>query len=250
MTRKLENKVAVVTGGSTGIGLGIAQELAEHGARVFVTGRRQVELDTAVRAIGHGATGVRSDISDMADLDRLYDTVQQHASQIDILVANAGGGTFEALGAISEEAFDRTFAINVKGTLFTVQKALPLMLDGASIILTSSTATTRALPSFSVYGASKAAIRNFARHWILDLKERRIRVNAISPGPVRTPGLQGLTSSEAEWQAFEADLTAQIPLGRVGDPREIGKVAVFLASEDASFVNGVELFVDGGMAQI
>jgi NAD(P)-dependent dehydrogenase (short-subunit alcohol dehydrogenase family) len=250
MTRKLENKVAVVTGGSTGIGLGIAQELAEHGARVFVTGRRQVELDTAVRAIGHGAIGVRSDISDMADLDRLFDTVQQHASQIDILVANAGGGTFEALGAISEEAFDRTFAINVKGTLFTVQKALPLMLDGASIILTSSTATTRALPSFSVYGASKAAIRNFARHWILDLKERRIRVNAISPGPVRTPGLQGLTSSEAEWQAFEADLTAQIPLGRVGDPREIGKVAVFLASEDASFVNGVELFVDGGMAQI
>jgi len=250
MTRKLENKVAVVTGGSTGIGLGIAQELAEHGARVFVTGRRQVELDTAVRAIGHGATGVRSDISDMADLDRLYDSVQQHASQIDILVANAGGGTFEALGAISEEAFDRTFAINVKGTLFTVQKALPLMPDGASIILTSSTATTRALPSFSVYGASKAAIRNFARHWILDLKERRIRVNAISPGPVRTPGLQGLTSSEAEWQAFEADLTAQIPLGRVGDPREIGKVAVFLASEDASFVNGVELFVDGGMAQI
>jgi NAD(P)-dependent dehydrogenase (short-subunit alcohol dehydrogenase family) len=250
MTRKLENKVAVVTGGSTGIGLGIAQELAEHGARVFVTGRRQVELDTAVRAIGHGAIGVRSDISDMADLDWLFDTVQQHASQIDILVANAGGGTFEALGAISEEAFDRTFAINVKGTLFTVQKALPLMLDGASIILTSSTATTRALPSFSVYGASKAAIRNFARHWILDLKERRIRVNAISPGPVRTPGLQGLTSSEAEWQAFEADLTAQIPLGRVGDPREIGKVAVFLASEDASFVNGVELFVDGGMAQI
>jgi NAD(P)-dependent dehydrogenase (short-subunit alcohol dehydrogenase family) len=250
MTRKLENKVAVVTGGSTGIGLGIAQELAEHGARVFVTGRRQVELDTAVRAIGHGAIGVRSDISDMADLDRLFDTVQQHASQIDILVANAGGGTFEALGAISEEAFDRTFAINVKGTLFTVQKALPLMPDGASIILTSSTATTRALPSFSVYGASKAAIRNFARHWILDLKERRIRVNAISPGPVRTPGLQGLTSSEAEWQAFEADLTAQIPLGRVGDPREIGKVAVFLASEDASFVNGVELFVDGGMAQI
>ena len=250
MRRKLENKVAVVTGGSTGIGLGIAQELAEHGARVFVTGRRQVELDTAVRAIGHGAIGVRSDISDMADLDRLYDTVQQHASQIDILVANAGGGTFEALGAISEEAFDRTFAINVKGTLFTVQKALPLMPDGASIILTSSTATTRALPSFSVYGASKAAIRNFARHWILDLKERRIRVNAISPGPVRTPGLQGLTSSEAEWQAFEADLTAQIPLGRVGEPREIGKVAVFLASEDASFVNGVELFVDGGMAQI
>ena len=160
MRRKLENKVAVVTGGSTGIGLGIAQELAEQGARVFVTGRRQVELDAAVRAIGHGAIGVRSDISSMADLDRLYDTVQQHASQIDILVANAGGGTFEALGAISEESFDRTFAINVKGTLFTVQKALPLMPDGASIILTSSTATTRALPSFSVYAASKAAIRN------------------------------------------------------------------------------------------
>jgi len=193
---------------------------------------------------------VRSDVSRLADLDHLYDVVQQHASQIDILVANAGGGSFQPLGAITEEEFDKTFAINVKGTLFTVQKALPLLRDGGSVILTSSTSTTRALPAFSVYGATKAAIRNFARHWILDLKDRHIRVNAISPGPTKTPGLQGLTSNDAEWQQLESQLAAQVPLGRVADPREIGKAVVFLASDDASFVNGTELFVDGGMAQI
>lgn len=250
MTLKLENQVAVVTGGTTGIGLGIAQELAEQGATVFVTGRRQAELDAAVKAIGPRAIGVKADVSQLGELDHLYDVVQRHASQLDILVANAGGGSFQPLGAITEAEFDKTFATNVKGTLFTVQKALPLLRDGASIILTSSTSTTRALPAFSVYGATKAAIRNFARHWILDLKDRRIRVNAISPGPTKTPGLQGLTSSAAEWQQLEANLAAQVPLGRVADPREIGKVAAFLASSDASFVNGAELFVDGGMAQI
>lgn len=250
MTLKLENKVAVVTGGTTGIGLGIAQELAAEGATVFVTGRRQAELDAAVKTIGPRAIGVVGDVSQLSSLDHLYDVVQQRASHIDVLVANAGGGSFQPLGAITEEEFDKTFAINVKGTLFTVQKALPLLRDGASVILTSSTSTTRALPAFSVYGATKAAIRNFARHWLLDLKDRKIRVNAISPGPTKTPGLQGLVSSDAEWQALEANLAAQVPLGRVADPREVGRAAVFLASDDSSFVNGVELFVDGGMAQI
>lgn len=250
MSRKLEGKVAVVTGGTTGIGLGIAQELAAEGAKVFITGRRQEELDAAVQAIGKSAVGVRGDVSQLADLDRLYDVVQQHTSQIDIVVANAGGGSFQPLGAITEEEFDKTFDINVKGTLFTVQKALPLLRDGASVILTSSTSTTRALPAFSVYAATKAAIRNFARHWILDLKDRRIRVNALSPGPTKTPGLQGLTSNEDQWRQFEQQLTLQVPAGRIADPREIGRAAVFLASSDASFVNGVELFVDGGMAQI
>jgi NAD(P)-dependent dehydrogenase (short-subunit alcohol dehydrogenase family) len=250
MSRKLEAKVAVITGGTTGIGLGIAQELAAEGATVFITGRRQEELDAAVKVIGPAATGVRSDISKLSDLDHLYDVVQQHVSHIDILVANAGGGSFQPLGAITEEEFDKTFAINVKGTLFTVQKALPLIRDGGSIILTSSTSTTRALPAFSVYGATKAAIRNFARHWILDLKDRHIRVNAISPGPTKTPGLQGLTSTAEEWRQLETQLAGQVPSGRIADPREIGRAAVFLASSDASFVNGVELFVDGGMAQI
>lgn len=250
MTQKLANKVAVVTGATTGIGLGIAQELAADGATVFITGRRQEELDAAVKTIGGKTVGIRSDISKLEDLDRLYDEVQQRVSHIDILVANAGGGSFQPLGAITEEAYDQTFDINVKGTLFTVQKALPLLRDGGSIILTSSTSTTRALPAFSVYGATKAAIRNFARHWILDLKDRRIRVNAISPGPTLTPGLTGLTTTKAEWDGLEAHLASQVPLGRIADPREIGRAAVFLASDDASFVNGVELFVDGGMAQI
>jgi NAD(P)-dependent dehydrogenase (short-subunit alcohol dehydrogenase family) len=250
MSRKLENKVAVVTGGSTGIGLGIARQLAAEGAKVFITGRRQAELDAAVKDIGAGAVGVQSDVSKLADLDRLYDAVQQQASHIDILVANAGGGEFAPLGSITEEHFDKTFAINVKGTLFTVQKALPLLRDGASVILTSSTSTTRAIPAFSVYGATKAAIRNFARHWILDLKDRQIRVNAISPGPTVTPGLRGLTNTEEEWKGFQGFISAQVPLGRIADPNEIGRAAVFLASDDASFVNGVELFVDGGMAQI
>jgi len=250
MSKKLEGKVAVVTGGTTGIGLGIARQFALEGATVFVTGRRQSELDAAVTAIGPNAIGVQGDVSNLADIDRLYDAVQQKASHIDILAANAGGGGFAPLGAITEEDFDRTFAINVKGTLFTVQKALPLLRDGGSIILTSSTSTTRAIPAFSVYGATKAAIRNFARHWILDLKDRKIRVNAISPGPTLTPGLQGLTSNDEEWKQFEGYISGQVPLGRIGHPDEIGRAAVFLASDDASFVNGVELFVDGGMAQI
>lgn len=250
MNGRLENKVAVVTGGSTGIGLGIAKRLAKEGATVFITGRRQVELDAAVAAIGPKAVGVRSDVSKLSDIDHLYDVVQSKGKQIDVLVANAGGGDFQALGSITEESFDRTFGINVKGTLFTVQKGLPLLRDGASIVVTTSTSTTRALPAFSVYGATKAALRNFVRHWVLDLKGRNIRVNALSPGPTVTPGLQGLSKNEQEWQQLQSYLSGQVPLGRIADPDEIGKAVVFLASDDSSFVNGVELFVDGGMAQI
>lgn len=250
MTYDLTNKVAVVTGGNSGIGLGIAQELAEQGAKVFVTGRRKEELDAAVTAIGHGAVGIRGDVTSFADLDHLYDVVQQHGAPIDILIANAGGGAFQALGEITEDEFDRTFALNVKATLFTVQKALPLLRDGASIILTGSTSAIKALPAFSVYGATKAAIRNFARHWILDLKDRNIRVNVIAPGATETPGLKGLTSSEEEWKGFYGELAAGVPLGRLADPREIGKVAAFLASDASSYVNGAEIFVDGGLAQI
>lgn len=250
MSRKLENKVAVVTGGTTGIGLAMAREFAAEGATVFITGRRQQQLDAAVATIGANAIGVRGDVSRLEDLDRLYDEIQQHGKPIDILAANAGGGAFQPLGAITEEVFDRTFDINVKGTLFTVQKVLPLLRDGASIILTSSTTASRAAPAFSVYGASKAAIRALARHWVLDVKDRRIRVNAISPGATRTPGLQGLAGDDEEWKGLETHFADSAPLGRLADPREIGRAAVFLASDDASYVNGIELFVDGGTAQI
>ena len=250
MAKKLEGKVAIVTGANSGIGLGIAKRFAAEGAILYITGRRQAELDAAVKAIGGGATGVRVDISNLADLDRLYDTVQQKHSQIDIVVANAGGGEFAPLGSITEAHFDKTFATNVKGTLFTVQKALPLLRDGGSIILTGSTTSVMGTAAFSVYSATKAAIRNFSRSWILDLKDRGIRVNTLSPGPVETPGLNGLAANEAQAKEIKTGLASLIPLGRLGTPDEIGKVAVFLASDDSSFVNGIELFADGGMAQV
>ena len=250
MSRKLEGKVAVVTGGTTGIGLATAKRFADEGAHVFITGRRQAELDAAVKAIGANATGVRGDMSNLADIDHLYDAVQQKKSHIDVLFANAGGGEFAPLGAITEEHFDKTFDTNVKGVLFTVQKALPLLRDGASIILNSSTTGTTGTPALSVYSATKAAVRNFARSWILDLKDRHIRVNAISPGPIDTPGLNGLAKTEQEAQQFKSYLAGLVPLGRIGAPDEVAKAAVFLATDDSSFVNGVELFVDGGMAQV
>jgi NAD(P)-dependent dehydrogenase (short-subunit alcohol dehydrogenase family) len=249
MIQKLEGKVAVVMGGTCGIGFAIAKRFAGEGATVFITGRRQDRLKAAVKAIGDTATGVCADSSRLPDLDRLYDAVRQQVSHIDIVVANAGFGEYAPLAAVSEEHVDETLAVNVKGTLFTVQKALPLLRDGGSIILISSIITTRAIAGFSVYGASKAAIRNFARQWMLDLKDRRIRVNAISPGPVDTPGLDELVAADVR-QQFKQELASRVPLGRLGEPDEIGKVAVFLASDDASFVNGVELFVDGGLAQI
>jgi NAD(P)-dependent dehydrogenase (short-subunit alcohol dehydrogenase family) len=249
MANRLAGKVAVITGGTTGIGLATAQRFATEGAHVFITGRRQAELDAAVQTIGGDATGVQGDMAQLADIDRLYDAVQQRHAQIDILFANAGGGTLAPLGAISEEQFDTTFDVNVKGVLFTVQKALPLLKDGASIILTGSTTGSKGTPAFSVYSATKAAVRNFARNWMLDLKDRHIRVNAVSPGPIDTPGLNGLGADEEQRAAFKAGMAAAIPLGRLGQAEEVARAVLFLASDDSSFINGVELFVDGGMAQ-
>lgn len=251
MTQALESKVAVVTGGTSGIGLAVARRFATEGARVFITGRRHGPLAEAAAAIGPRVTPVQADSSDLADLDRLFARVKDEAGQIDVLVANAGGGSFQPLGAISEEQFDDVFGRNVKGVLFTVQKALPLLVDDASVILIGSTASVVALPAFSVYGASKAAVRTFARHWTMDLKDRRIRVNAISPGPTATPGLVGLAGDDvAAQQAFLAAAASEVPLGRVADPREIANAALFLASDESSFVTGIELFVDGGSAQV
>ena len=251
MARKLEGKIAVVTGGTSGIGLATARQFAEEGAQVFVTGRREAELSSAVAAIGPNATGIRADSASLADLDRLYARVKAEAGRIDVLFANAGGGSFMPLGSITEEQVDDTFSRNVKGVLFTVQKALPLLVDGASVILAGSTAASTGTPGFSVYGASKAAIRAFARNWILDLKERRIRVNVIAPGPTRTPGLVGLAGDDAAAQQGLLDqLASLIPLGRVGEAEELARAALFLASGDSSFVNGTEFFVDGGQAQI
>jgi NAD(P)-dependent dehydrogenase (short-subunit alcohol dehydrogenase family) len=250
MMDRFNNKVVVVTGGTSGIGLATAKAFAAEGAAVFVTGRRQDAIDAAVNAIGGTVAGVRADMSNLADIDRLYDVVQQKHAQIDILFANAGGGDMLPLGAITEEHYQRTFDTNVKGVIFTVQKALPLLKDGASIVLTSSTAGASGTPAFSVYGASKAAVRNFARNWILDLKERRIRVNAVSPGPTETAGLDEVFGGGDQAQGIKDFLAGQIPAGRIGQPEEIAKAVLFLASDDASFVNGVELFVDGGHTQI
>ena len=247
---RLQNKVAVITGANSGIGLATAKLFAAEGARVFMTGRRQKELDTAVAEVGGGAFGVRGDVSDLADLDRLFAIVQAEAGMIDVLFANAGGGEFMPLGAITEDHFDRTFRTNVKGTLFTVQKALPLMRDGGSIILTGSTAATTGTPAFSVYSASKAAIRNFARCWILDLAPRQIRVNVLAPGATSTPGWHDLAvSEEAHRQMLDA-VRSTTPLGRLGRVEESAEAALFLASDASSFVTGSELFVDGGSAQI
>jgi NAD(P)-dependent dehydrogenase (short-subunit alcohol dehydrogenase family) len=251
MARRLAGKIAVITGGTTGIGLATARRFAGEGARVFITGRRQGELDDAVRAIGPSATGIQADVSKMSDLNRLYERVKADAGRIDVLFANAGGGTMLPLGSITEEQFDDTFGRNVKGVVFTVQKALPLLVDGGSIILTGSTASIVGTAAFSVYGASKAAIRSFARHWTLDLKARKIRVNVLSPGPTKTPGLVGLAGDDAQAQQGLLDqFAAGLPLGRVAEPDEIAGAALFLASDDSSFVAGVELFADGGEAQV
>lgn len=248
--RKLEGKIALVTGGNSGIGLATAKQFVAEGAYVYITGRRQVELDAAVEAIGKNVTAVQSDVSNLADLDRLFATIKQEQEHLDIIFANAGGGQIAPLGAITEEHFDKTFNVNVKGLLFTVQKALPLLPEGASIILNASITSIKGTPAFSVYSATKAAVRSFARNWILDLKERKIRVNAISPGVVPTPGYDHLGLNDQQLQEFVDSQANTIPLGRVGKPDEIAKAVVFLASDDSSFVNGIELFVDGGMAQI
>ncbi|MBE9210825.1 SDR family oxidoreductase [Nostoc sp. LEGE 06077] len=248
--KKLEGKIALVTGGNSGIGLATAKQFVAEGAYVYITGRRQAELDAAVEAIGKNVTAVQSDVSNLADLDRLFATIKQAQGHLDIIFANAGGGQIAPLGAITEEHFDKTFNTNVKGLLFTVQKALPLLPEGASIILNASITSIKGTPAFSVYSATKAAVRSFARNWILDLRERKIRVNAISPGVVPTPGYDHLGLNDQQLQEFVDSQASNIPLGRVGTPDEIAKAVVFLASDDSSFVNGIELFVDGGMAQI
>jgi NAD(P)-dependent dehydrogenase (short-subunit alcohol dehydrogenase family) len=250
MKKKLEGKIAVVTGGSSGIGLASAKLFAAEGAYVFVTGRRKAELDRAVRGIGN-ATGVQVDSAKLDDLDALFDQIKKTKGHIDILFVNAGGGTMLPLGAITEEQFDDTFNRNVKGTLFTVQKALPLLSDGSSVVLTSSSTGNRGNANFSVYAASKAAVRSFARNWILDLKGRGIRINTISPGPTETPGLVGLAGPDAAQQRELLDyLASTVPLGRVGTSEEIARSVLYLASDDSSYVNGIELAVDGGQAQV
>ena len=245
MTKKLENKVAVITGATSGMALATAKLFVEEGAYVFITGRRKKELDEAVKAIGKNVTGVQGDAGSLVDLDHLYDVVRKEKGHIDILYASAGVGELNVpIGAVTEEHYAKTFDVNVKGTLFTVQKALSLLSDSASIIMTGSIASIKGMPNMSVYSASKAAVRSFARTWLSELKERKIRVNVLSPGPIDTAVFAGAPQEMKDY------LASQIPMGRMGKSEEIATVALFLASSDSSFVNGIELFVDGGMAQI
>jgi NAD(P)-dependent dehydrogenase (short-subunit alcohol dehydrogenase family) len=251
MADRFKDKVVLVTGGSSGLGLATAKRFASEGARVFITGRRREQLDEAAAQIGGDAVGVQGDVSNLADLDRLYDTIRQRAGRLDVLFANAGGGEFVPLGQVTEAHFDKYFGINVKGTLFTVQKALPLMPDGASIVLNGSMVSVKGLPAFGVYAATKAALRSFARTWSVDLRNRRIRVNVVAPGTVVTPAYKtelGMTQEQIE--QFVAQAAATTPLGRAGRPDEVASAVLFLASDDSSYVTGIELFVDGGAAQI
>jgi NAD(P)-dependent dehydrogenase (short-subunit alcohol dehydrogenase family) len=247
---KLEGKIALITGGNSGIGLATARRFVAEGAHVLITGRRQAELDEAVRQIGKHVTGVRGDVANLADLDRLFATVKRQHSRLDVLFANAGFLALAPLGSISEEHFDKLFAINVKGLLFTVQKALPLFTTGGSIILNASVASIKGVEACSVYSASKAAVRSFARCWTTDLRHRKIRVNAISAGPTETPGFNKPGGTREQIDEMKANVIAAVPLGRMGTPDEVANAAVFLASDDSSYVTGVELFVDGGMAQV
>ena len=242
---KLQGKVAVITGATSGMALATAKRFVTEGAYVFITGRRQKELDSAVAAIGRSVTGVQGDAGNLADLDRLYRTVKDQRGHIDVLYASAGLGDFNLpLGKITEESFDRTFNLNVRGTLLTVQKALPIMRDGGSIIMTGSIVSVKGFEGMSLYNASKAAVRSFARTWTNDLKSRRIRVNVISPGPIETGVFAGVP------QEMKNAFVSLVPMGRIGQPEEIASTALFLASEDSSFITGIELFVDGGTAQI
>ncbi len=246
----LEGKTALVTGGSAGIGLAAARRFAAEGAHVFITGRRKIELEVAVASIGEDATGFPSDVADLDDLDRLMETIFQRGQGLDVLFANAGGGGFVPLGQITPEQFDETFGINVRGTLFTVQKALPLLNDGASIVLSGSSAATNGTSAFSVYAASKAAIRSFGRTWAAELAGRGIRVNTIVPGPTNTPGLSALAPDPEQAEGLLRTIAGQVPLGRLGQPEEIANAVLFLASSESSFMTGGEIFVDGGSEQI
>jgi NAD(P)-dependent dehydrogenase (short-subunit alcohol dehydrogenase family) len=251
ITKRLDGKIAVITGGNSGIGLATAQRFVDEGAYVFITGRCQSELDAAVKQIGkNNVTGVQGDVSNIADLDRLYDRVKQQKGRIDVLFANAGIIELAPLGSITESHFDKIFNINVKGLLFTVQKALPLFQDGGSIILTGSIGGSKGYEGSNVYSATKAAIRSFARSWTVDMKQRKIRVNVISPGVIDTPMTSSMVQSEELGEQLKTNLVSAVPLGRMGNPNEVAKAVSFLASDDSSYVTGIELFVDGGMAQI
>jgi NAD(P)-dependent dehydrogenase (short-subunit alcohol dehydrogenase family) len=250
MSKKLEGKIALVTGGTTGIGLATAKRFVVEGAKVVITGRRKEVLNVAVKEIGSSATGVQADASSLADLDRLYAEIKQQYGRIDILFANAGGGEFATIDQVTEEHFDKTYATNVKGLFFTVQKALPLIPEGGAIVLNASIVSVKGIPAFGVYSSTKAAVRSFARTWTNELKDRKIRVNVVSPGPIDTPGVDGLAQNEEQAKEFKAGMASQVPLGRIGQPDEIAKAVVFLSSDDSSFVAGVELFVDGGMIQV
>jgi NAD(P)-dependent dehydrogenase (short-subunit alcohol dehydrogenase family) len=247
---RLEGKIAVITGSNSGIGLASAKRFVAEGAHVYITGRRQEELDRAVQAIGTGVTAVQGDVSNLEALDRLFSKVRSDRGRVDVLFANAGLGAWEPLGKITESAFDRVFGVNVKGTVFTVQMALPLMRDGGSIILTGSTTGSMGTPAFSIYSASKAAIRNLARSWALDLKGTGIRVNVLSPGATATPGLLNALAKTGKKDAMIAGLVEQSPLGRMAEPDDIADVALFLASDDSRSMTGSEIFADGGMAQV
>ena len=247
---KLDGKIALITGGNGGIGLATAKQFVREGAYVFITGRRKAELDAAAKEIGRNVTGIQGDVSNVADLDRLFAQIKREKGKLDIVFANAGVARYAALGAISEEFFDSIFDTNVKGVLFTVQKALPLLPDGASIILNASIVGSKGLATNSVYSATKAAVRSFARTWTTDLKERRIRVNAVSPGSIDTPGARDLLASSEVGEKRKKMIAESVPLGRFGTPDETAKAVVFLASDDSSYVTGTELFVDGGFAQV
>jgi len=247
---RLEGKIALVTGGSSGIGLATAKRFVTEGAYVFITGRREQELSVAVKDIGKNVAGIRGDVSQLADLDRLFDQIKRDKGRLDVLFANAGIAKYAPLGKITEDLYDSIFDVNVKGVLFTVQKALPLMSDGSSIILNASIVGSKGLPANSVYSATKAAVRSFARTWTTDVKERHIRVNAVSPGSTDTPGLNDLLASSPVGEERRKMISAIVPLGRLGTPDEIAKAVVFLASDDSSYITGAELFVDGGLAQV
>ncbi len=247
---KLEGKIALITGGNSGIGLATAKQFVSEGAYVFITGRREPELAAAVKEIGRNVTGVQGDVSNLGDLDRLFAQIKREKGKLDIVFANAGVAKYAPFGTITEEHYDSIFGINVKGLLFTVQKALPLLPDGASIILNASVVASKGLSANSVYSATKAAVRSFARTWTTDLKDHRIRVNAVSPGPIETPGLKDLVASTGAGEERLKMISNNVPLGRLGKPDEIAKAVVFLASDDSSYVTGTELFVDGGFAQV
>lgn len=247
---RLNGKIAVITGGNSGIGLETAKLFAKEGAKVVITGRRQSELDVAIKAIGANVRAIQGDVSKISDLERLFSDIKKNEGKVDVLFANAGVGEFCAVEEVSEEHFDKHFDINVKGLFFTVQKALPLMKSGGSIILNASIAAQKGMNAFSVYCATKAAVRSFARSWTVDLKDRGIRVNSISPGPIETPIFGKMGLNDTQVQQFTDSIGSQVPMGRMGKPEEIASAALFLATSDSSYVTGVDLCVDGGMAQV